>query len=86
MMFAMVAGTYCWRTKSFCLVTCVGVGSSLIFSVLMATTAKNTSIVRVWGYPAFVNIGIGLGLALATLMVAAQFATPLHLLPLPLAS
>jgi hypothetical protein len=75
---ALAAGVYCWKTKSLRLPTCFAFGLFLVFSILMATTNKDTPVRNIWAYPLF--LGAGLGIALTALMVAAQFSTPAELI------
>jgi hypothetical protein len=76
--FAIVAGIYCWKTKTVRIPSIVAFSAFLIFNILMATAGPRTPVANIWAYPIF--LGIGLGICLTSLMTAAQFATPAELI------
>lgn len=75
--FAILTGFYCSRTKSIRTPVMVAFSSFTLFFILMATTNLHSS-KAVWGYCIF--LGLGLGVALNALVVVAQLSTPKHLI------
>ncbi|KFX98665.1 hypothetical protein O988_04249 [Pseudogymnoascus sp. VKM F-3808] len=69
---------YSWKTKTLRPPAVLAYVSFIIFYVLAATVTTNTPDANFWIYPIFA--GAGVGLCLASLMTAAQFATPMELI------
>jgi hypothetical protein len=69
---------YSWKTKTLRPPAMLAYVSFIIFYVLAATVTTNTPDANFWVYPIFA--GAGVGLCLASLMTAAQFATPMELI------
>ncbi|KAK5057513.1 hypothetical protein LTR84_011513 [Exophiala bonariae] len=77
-LFAVVAGLYCWKTKTVRLPIIVAFLSFVIFDILMATSDAHTPEANIWAYPIF--LGLGLGFCLTALITAAQFSAPVELI------
>lgn len=73
-----VAALYMSKTKTLRPMAMLAYLLFIIYYVLAATITTSTPQANFWGYPVF--LGAGIGMCVASLITAAQFATPMELI------